>query len=188
MVFESGGFRLHEPDIGEASLRLMTDAFRWARSENPNQPLTTGAWTTHAAEGEDTPYSTEIDRTALSLSDVVTFHAYNDVDHVRGYIDHLSQHGRPMICTEWMARGVGSRIDDQLDLFRRSDVGCIQWGLVAGRTQTNLPWPAELVEAHGGRFDTAEWFQDLLKPDGDPYRADETATIANLMRQQQSVE
>ena len=183
MVFEADGYRVYETDTSGASLELMVDSFRWSRAELPSQPLTVGAWTTPVAGSQDTPYSTYIDRMALSLSDIVTFHAYSNVKNVRTFIYHLEAQSRPMICTEWMARGVGSRIDDQLAMFRQSGIGCFQWGLVAGRSQTKLPWPSDLVEAHGGMVDDGEWFQDLLRPSGDPYRGEETDKIGALVRQ-----
>jgi hypothetical protein len=79
-----------------------------------------------------------------------------------------------------MARAVDSRISDQLQLFRDRDVGCFQWGLVQGRTQTHLPWPAELVRAHGGSDDRSIWFHDLLYEDGSPYDPLEIETIRAL--------
>jgi hypothetical protein len=87
----------------------------------------------------------------------------------------LAAHGRPMFCTEWMARAVTSRIADQLGLMRRRDVGCFHWGLVRGRTQTHLPWPAALLG--GGSHDGVTWFHDLLEPDGSPHDPEEIALI-----------
>lgn len=180
MEFVSGGFSKYGGDLDAHSLSLMESAFDWARSEKPSQPMTVAAWTT-PLPGEDAhPYQTEIDRAALLLSDIVTFHAYWKADHVARFIDYLSVLDRPMLCTEWMARPVDSRIDDQLQLFHDRKVGCFQWGLVQGRTQTHLPWPADLVSAHGGSSDRSVWFHDLLYPDGLPYAPDEVATIALL--------
>jgi hypothetical protein len=76
-----------------------------------------------------------------------------------------------------MARPIGSRIEDQLPLYRRRDVGCFQWGLVKGRSQTTLPWPAALVRDHGGHADRSVWFHDLLTADGEPYDRTETDLI-----------
>lgn len=180
MVFTGEGFARHGGDLDAHSLSLMEDAFGWARSVAPDQPLTVAAWTT-PLPGEDAhPYQTEIDRTALLLSDIVTFHAYWKADHVARFIDYLSVLDRPMLCTEWMARAVDSRIEDQLELFHDRDVGCFQWGLVRGRTQTHLPWPADLVRAHGGSADIGLWFHDLLYEDGRPYDPAEIETIASL--------
>ena len=86
-----------------------------------------------------------------------------------------------MLCTEWMARPVGSRIDDQLSVFKSSNVGCFQWGLVKGRTQTYLPWPADLVAQHGGVADRSVWFHDLVDENGDPYDPKEAAYLQEVL-------
>lgn len=180
MIFGPTGSRQHEPDFTAASLTLMQSSFRWCREEGPTQPVTVAAWVTPLPGVADDPYQTRIDRTALALSDIVTFHAYWDTDHVEGFIAHLQAHDRPMLCTEWMARPIGSRICDQLELFKTSGVGCFQWGLVQGRTQTHLPWPADLVEAHGGHADRSVWFHDLLDRSGQAYDPVETAELHRL--------
>ncbi len=180
MEFVGGGFSRYGGDLDDHALALMEDAFGWARSESPEQPLTVAAWTTPLPDEEVHPYQTEIDRAALLLSDIVTFHAYWKAAQVALFIDYLSVLDRPMICTEWMARAVDSRIEDQLQMFHDRGVGCFQWGLVKGRTQTHLPWPADLVRAHGGRADREIWFHDLLHEDGRPYDPGEIETIRAL--------
>lgn len=182
MVFEPGGSRQYEPDFTAASIDLMRASFDWARSENPTCPLTVAAWQTPTPGSTATPYQSVADLEALALSDIVTFHAYLDTAHVRLFMDHLDrEEGRPMLCTEWMARAVGSCIDDQLDLFKSRDAGCFQWGLVQGRTQTHLPWPEDLVAAHGGSADRTIWFHDLLTRAGAPYCASETEKVRALV-------
>ncbi|WP_435259352.1 hypothetical protein ACSBLW_06160 [Thioclava sp. FR2] len=120
--------------------------------------------------GSATPhFATEADQEALALSDILTFHAYLDHESVSAIIQALSANGRPIFCTEWMARAVDSRYADQLPLFQAQGVGCFQWGFVKGRTQTHPPWPEALVRAHGGRSDDQNWFHDLLWEDGRPY-------------------
>jgi len=180
MVFGPEGAHLHEPDFTAESLSLLRDSFAVAREIAPDHPLTTGAWSTPLAGATEAAYETEVDRTALELSDIVTFHAYLPSDRVAAIIDALARRGRPMLCTEWMARPVGSRLADQLPLFRARGVGCLHWGLVQGRTQTWLPWPADLVAAHGGDADRSVWFHDLLTPEGTPYDPAEIALLQRL--------
>lgn len=180
MIFRDGGYAQFDGPLDSYSLQLMKDSFAWARAENPRQPLTVGAWTTPQPGETVPPYQTEIDRAALALSDVLTFHAYWDAAHVAQFIDHLAAHDRPMLCTEWMARAVDSRIADQLPLFHDRGVGCFQWGLVRGRTQTHLPWPEALVRDHGGQTDKDIWFHDLFDEDGRPYDPAEIETIRTL--------
>lgn len=181
MVFTATGAQTYEPDFSQASHDLMRAAFDWCRNENPDQPITVDAWVTPPPGSDDPPCQNAIDRDALALSDIVTFHAYWDSAHVQRFIDHLAALGRPMLCTEWMARAVGSRIEDQLDLFQSRKVGCFQWGLVKGRTQTHLPWPADLVAAHGGAADRSVWFHDLLDEKGQPYDPAETARLRQAL-------
>lgn len=181
MVFGPDSSETYCPDFSHQSLALMQDSFGWARSECPKQPLTVAAWVTPLPGSDDDPYQTEIDQAALSLSDIVTFHAYWDSANVQRFISHLSQLGRPMLCTEWMARPVGSRIDDQLSVFRSGNVGCFQWGLVKGRTQTYLPWPADLVVQHGGVADRSVWFHDLVDEHGNAYDPQETAYLQRVL-------
>jgi len=184
MEFTSGGFSRYGGDLDVHSMSLMTSAFSWARDETPVHPLTVAAWTT-PLPGEDAhPYQTEIDRAALLHSDIITFHAYWKADQVARFIDFLSVLDRPMLCTEWMARAVDSRIEDQLELFNDRKVGCFQWGLVQGRTQTHLPWPDDLVSAHGGSTDRDIWFHDLLRPDGRPFDPFEIEKISTLTGKQ----
>ena len=97
---------------------------------------------------------------------------------IERYIEHLARHDRPMICTEWMARALDSRIADQLALYHRLRVGCFQWGLVRGRTQTYLPWPDDVLRAAGGSCVSDVWFHDILHRDGTPYDPAEIDTLA----------
>ncbi len=180
MVFSPEGAKTYELDITAASLHLMQKAFAWARAQAPSQPLTVGAWSTPKPYSDGEPYQTEIDQTAMALSDVISFHAYWNAARVLRFIDLLARENRPMLCTEWMARTVDSKIEDQLALFRARKVGCFQWGFVNGRTQTHLPWPSELVEAHGGVVAQNEWFHDLLRTNGQPYDPGEIDLVRAL--------
>ena len=180
MDFETIGYSHFVSELEVHALSLMEQSFGWARKVGPASPLSVAAWTTPLPGDDAHPYQTEIDRSALIHSDIVTFHAYWGRDRVSQFIDYLEVLDRPILCTEWMARAVGSRIADQLQLFQDRKVGCFQWGLVKGRTQTWLPWPDDLVRAHGGTVDRSRWFHDLLKPDGSPYDPKETEIISTL--------
>ena len=63
---------------------------------------------------------------------------------------------------------------DLQPVFARQGVGCMNWGLVAGKTNTIYAWkevvdPASLLDPHA---EPELWFHDLFRPDGTPY--DET--------------
>ena len=174
MVFTEDGYREDPNETAPHALALLRAVFAWARAENPVQPLTVAAWRASDAE----PFADAIDHTAIELSDVVSFHAYLDASRTSELIDALSAPERPLLLTEWMARAMGSRIGDQLPLLRRRTAGAFQWGLVRGRTQTHLPWPAPLVAENGGEESNGEWFHDLLHPNGTPYDRDEVRLLA----------
>ena len=120
---------------GVASMLLLRDVFRWAREVAPEQPLTAAPW----AFGEDFD---ELNRFMFENSDVVTFHAYNPPAELLERINFIRYiaSGRPVICSEYMARTIGSTFASCLPLLRENNVGAINWGLVSGKTQTIYPW------------------------------------------------
>ncbi len=149
---------------GNKSLPLLKKAFQWAREVNPTQPLTAGVWAAMK----------ELNDFQLVASDVITFHNYNDAGNLAGQITTLKKHGRPVICTEWMRRG-SSEVASHLPLFKKERVGCYNWGLVAGKTQTIYPWGSP-----GGASEPKVWFHDLLRKDGTPFSAEEATLFQKL--------
>lgn len=112
----------------------MNLAFRWVREEDPTQPLTVCAW--HLSPEEDEIFFQHpLDQTALSLSDVVSFHAYTHTSRMVAIIQQLQALDRPLFCTEWLARHLGSTVEEQLPLMYMAKVAPYQWGLVRGKTQ-----------------------------------------------------
>ncbi len=180
MDFDKTEYSEFGAELEKHALSLMEGSFAIARAIGPEAPLSVAAWTTPLPDSDAHPYQTEIDRSALLHSDIITFHAYWNRKRVEQFIDYLEVLDRPIMCTEWMARQIDSRISDQLALFHERGVGCFQWGLVKGRTQTWLPWPDDLVRAHGGQIDRNIWFHDLLDETGEPYDLSEVETIRVL--------
>ena len=149
----------------EKSLPLLQSVFAWAREIDPSQPLTAGIW-----------WDIEpLNEFQLAASDVITFHNYQPADHLEKQIASLKLHGRPVICTEWMARTCGSLVSTHLPIFAREKVGCFNWGLVAGKTNTIYPWQdvINVLNIMGDSVDQQAmrdlWFHDLFKADGSPY-------------------
>jgi len=105
---------------------------------------------------------------------VITFHNYNDADSLAAQIADLRRHGRPLICTEWMRRAA-SDVATCPPVFQRERVGCLNWGLVAGKTQTTYPWGAK-----AGSPEPAAWFHDLRRRDGTPLDPAEAALFRAL--------
>lgn len=163
----------------ERIAELLPQIFDWARAKKPTQPLTSGVWI-----GDDwSPGAaslTSIQRTQLERSDVITFHNYEQPEAFVSRVAQLKKYGRPLICTEWLARGAGSNVDTILPIARRENIGMINWGFVDGAIQTRFPWDS------WQRPYTMEpptvWFHDLLKADGTPYRAREAELFRKLAK------
>ncbi len=149
----------------EKSLPLLQKAFEWTRAAQPSQPVTAGLWL-------DLPALNEF---LLAASDVITFHNYNEPDHLMAQIQSLRVHNRPLVCTEYMARRFGSTFQTNLPVFKAERVGCYNWGLVCGKTQTNYPWGHDPKDG-----EPQVWFHDIFYPDGRPYDPAETAAIRSL--------
>ncbi len=111
---------------------------------------------------------------------MITFHAYCSSKRLRPIVQNLRKYDRPILCTEWLARPVGSRIDNQLPIFHQENIGCYQWGLVNGKTQTHIPWPDILNKLSDYSVNSGEWFHDILHSDGRPYSEIEIETIKRL--------
>ncbi|MGL4427334.1 MAG: cellulase family glycosylhydrolase [Silvania sp.] len=158
---------------------LMKQAFQWVREEDPSQPLTVCAWRLPAEEEGETFYQHPLDQTALELSDVVSYHAYTNTGRMTAIIQQLQQLGRPIFCTEWLARHVGGTIEEQLPLMYMAKVAPYQWGLVRGKTQTWLPWPVVMKEsADYCRL----WFHDVFEENGIPFSRTEIALLQKLRK------
>jgi hypothetical protein len=153
---------------------LLPQVFQWARSVNPSQPLTSGVWD---GAGADASQRSTIAGIQLDNADVVTFHCYGEPATFESRINELSPLGRPILCTEYMARSLGSTIQGVLPVAKRYNVGAINWGLVAGKTQTYFPWDSW---DHPYSTIPNPWFHDLLRPDGRPFQDNETQTIRAL--------
>jgi hypothetical protein len=153
---------------------LLPQVFRWARAVDPVQPLTSGVW--QGNWGDPGSRST-ISGIQLDNSDVITFHSYGEPAEFEDRITELSPLGRPILCTEYLARSLGNTVEGILPIAKRHNVGAFNWGLVAGRTQTYLPW-----DSWDHPYTTAPkvWFSDLLQSDGRPYQPSEIQAIRSL--------
>ena len=149
---------------------LLQEAFSWARSAQPSQPLTTAAWHLTASLGS------KLNPQALALSDVISFHSYFDLETTSKLVRELQALGRPLLCTEYLARKEGCLFETHLPLFKREKIGCYNWGLVSGKTQTIYSWE-EVIETGE---EPPLWFHDILRADGTPYRDEEVQVIRQL--------
>jgi hypothetical protein len=147
------------------ALPLLTKTFAWARECDPSQPLTSGiyAWK-------------DYDLICAKLSDIVSFHDYGNLENTKDRIQSLIQHGRPLLCTEWLHRPNGNTIENHLPLYKAGQIGTYHWGLVNGKTQTHLNWDK------GKNINewTAVWQHDIFTRDLKPYSEREVELIKEL--------
>ncbi|MEX0612441.1 MAG: cellulase family glycosylhydrolase [Pirellulales bacterium] len=159
----------------EAAARLVRLTFQWARAVGPSQPLTVGVW--RLSDWDKPEKLNQVHRAALELSDVISFHDYGKPDVTQRRIDELKTYRRPLLCTEFMARGNGSTFEDALPLFKREMIAAYCWGLVDGKSQTKYPWSTWQMPILG---EPDPWHHDIFHSDGRPYREDEVKLIREL--------
>lgn len=152
---------------GIKSMPLLKDIFTWGREVNPDQPLSAGIWNSDL---------TEFNTFQLANSDVITYHDYNPVDVHRKTIDTLKKYGKPLICTEYMARTRNSTFFTIMPMLKANKIAAINWGLVAGKTNTMYAWDTPMPNGEEPKV----WFHDIFRKDGTPYDAKETAFIKSL--------
>jgi hypothetical protein len=156
-------------------LALLPQVFAWARAVHPVQPLTSGVWSGDWSLPEKMSPMAQVQ---IEQSDVISFHNYDWPEGFEQRIHELAQFHRPLICTEYMARGAGSTFDTILPLAKKYRVAAINWGLVEGKTQTYLPWDSwqrpYVLE------DPVVWFHDVFRKDGTPYREREAEIFRSL--------
>lgn len=158
----------------ELSAVFLRRVFDWAREVAPQQPLTAGIW---QGVGERTDPLHPLDELLLERSDILTFHTYAPLGGVERAVDWLRTFGRPLLCTEYLARSAGSTFQEILPYFAGEGIGALSWGLVSGRSQTIYPWTS-----WGQPFDREPdvWFHDVLRADGTVYDGEETELIRSL--------
>jgi len=146
----------------EKTVPLLKTAFAWAREVNPSQPLTSCIW--------NYSYAHTCDSLCLQLSDIISFHSYENYDTTEKHIQKLSEYERPILCTEWLHRPNGNKIETHVPLFKKWKVGMFNWGLIYGKTQTNLNWDTMTGNPNAN---PKEWQCDLFYTDGTPYLTNE---------------
>ncbi|OBG98607.1 1,4-beta-xylanase [Mycobacterium sp. E3251] len=161
-------------DKDQLVANLLPQVFRWARAVDPSQPLTSGVWRGDWGQPQGRSAISDIQ---LANADVITFHSYAEPAGFESRIGELAPLGRPILCTEYMARPRGSTVEGILPVAKRHNVGAINWGLVAGKTQTYFPWDSW---DHPYTAIPKVWFHDLLRPDGRPFQDTEALTTRKL--------
>lgn len=156
--------------------RLVRETFKWAREVGPTQPLTVCLW--GPAPHWDQPETlNKVHQAAIELSDVISFHDYSKPDAMNRRISQLRKYKRPLICTEFMARGNGSTFEAILPILKKEKVAAYCWGLVDGKSQTKYPWQTWQMPNLG---EPDPWHHDVFHKDGQAYRNDEVKLIREL--------
>ncbi|NJB71436.1 hypothetical protein GGR42_001898 [Saonia flava] len=152
---------------GNKTLPLLKKVFGWAREINPSQPISAGLWKWDL---------TELNAFQALNSDIITYHDYEGPEHHKHIINLLKSHGRPLICTEYMARTRNSRFSNIMPILKEENIGAINWGLVKGKSNTIYQWNTPIPNGE----EPIEWFHDVFRQDGTPYRQDEVDLIKKL--------
>jgi hypothetical protein len=159
-------------DYGNKSMDLLQKAFAWGREINPDQPLSAGVWNDKLSD---------LNVYQLANSDVISYHNYGkEPEHAKA-IDTLKSYGRPLICTEYMARTRGSLFATIMPLLKKNNAGAINWGLVSGKTNTIYAWDTPMPNGAEPKV----WFHDIFRKDGTPYSQKEINLIKSLTGIQQ---
>jgi hypothetical protein len=152
---------------GNKSMDLLKHVFVWAREVNPTQPLSAGIWNKELAD---------LNHYQLANSDVTTYHNYMDKKTHQQWIDSLRTTGRPLICTEYMARTRGSLFKDIMPMLKEQNIGAYNWGLVSGKSNTIYAWDTPMPDGKEPKV----WFHDIFRKNGKPYSEEEVRLIKQL--------
>ena len=169
----------NEPGNGRRdnlSMNAMKKFFEIIRSYDPIQPLTADCWS-YTEEWEP---KREMEKLALELSDVITFHYYGSYENMVQLIEKLKEdYDRPLINNEWLNRIDDNNVKEIFPLFYLEKIGSYHWGLIAGYSQTYEPWGWYFVEylKDGSTLDLTKWQHDLYRFNGLPYDPKEIKTI-----------
>ena len=147
----------------ETSMPLLKKIFEWAWTVRPSQPLTAATWYDNK----------DFNTFQLANSDIITIHNYNDADNLEKELKEKAKLGRPIVCSEYMARPRNSRFQTHLPIFKKYNVGAINWGLVSGKSNTIYQWSKPIPDGSEPEL----WFHDIFRKDGTPYDKKETDFI-----------
>ena len=151
---------------------LLREVVRWGRESSPSQPITLGAYV--HTEGQNPGWTGMLPMMDFMVfnSDIVSIHQYGGLEDLRQRLSDYGSFGRPVIVTEYLARGYDNNFATHLPYMREHNVGAINWGLVTGRTQTMYAWGSPV-----GAPEPEVWHHDIFRADGTPFDAAELEVI-----------
>lgn len=169
---------LEVKDKQKYSLALLRKVVGWARTCKLSQPITMGIWRGRVENWGTPSKLPPVDKYMIENSDVISFHAYDgDTSVVKQKIEELKKYGRPLLCTEYLARGGGNTFENILPIFKAENIVAINWGLVSGKTNTIYPW---LSWTQAFTDEPAVWHHDIFRSNGAPYSQQEIDFIKSL--------
>ena len=178
----------NEPGQGgnsDKTNELLEATWQWAHEARPSQPLTA------CLDGSVGERNIALN---AERSDVISFHCYKGESLEKTILQHEDDHSeRPVICSEYMAREHGTTFQLSLPIFKRHRVGCYNWGLVAGKSQTHFNWKTverleelrqQEVYLHPGDSipEPSLWFHDIFRVDGTPFDRKEVDFIKSITK------
>lgn len=152
---------------GQKSIDLLKSVFEWGWEIRPSQPMSVGVWNRSL---------TTLNMVQLENSDIITYHNYGGPEHHQEAIDSLRLYNRPMVCTEYMARRNNSLFQNIMPILAKEKVGAINWGLVAGKSNTKYAWDEPIPDGAEPEL----WFHEIFHPDGRAYKQEEVELIKSL--------
>ncbi len=168
----------------EKTAKLLRDAWIWAREVNPSQPIAS------CAEGSVSDINIDLGK---ANSDIISFHNYGNPKDLENKIKEYMKKGRPILCTEYMARTRGSTFQSSLPIFKKYNVGCFNWGFVSGKSATIWSWRGRNgidlqksrasgnVVKWGEKFPEPDvWFHDIYRIYGTPFDQKEIDFIKEI--------
>lgn len=165
------------------TLPLMRKVFDWAHEVRPSQPLTativTNPFTRKVKYYNRFPLITFV----CENSDIISYHCYDPTQDHEDFLKMLEPFGRPVFCTEYLARTRGCTFESTLPLLREHKVAAYSFGLVNGATQCHYEW--NRVE-DGQKVPFSEepelWFHDIFLPDGTPWDESEVSWLRAFLK------
>jgi hypothetical protein len=174
--FSANGQAFPAVEMAKIILPLLAKSFDWVRAGRPSQPVTSGVWQGDWSSDEK---MAPLHRFQVLASDVVSFHCYKNREEALAEIEPLRRFERPLMCTEYLARGMGNTFQAILPWFKEQGIHAYNWGSVSGKTQTIYPWDSwQKPYAQ----EPPVWHHDIFRADGSPYDPEETALIRSLTR------
>jgi hypothetical protein len=152
---------------GNKSMPLLKKVFEWAWEIRPSQPVSAGLWSLNLSD---------FNKFQAENSDIITYHNYESPNKHQSAIDTLKKYKRPLVCTEYMARRNNSLFTNIMPMLKKQNIGAINWGLVAGKSNTKYAWDEPIPNGAEPRL----WFHEIFRPDGTPYKQEEVDLIKSL--------